>query len=1101
MLTIVYARQSAVRRAYLQKKLTEAASAGRKALLFVPEQQVLEAEGFVSSLAGAAGIEVTSFRRIADSVFRRYGGLCYHYIGSGAKQVVMWRAVMSVREALRTYSSLSLDDMAVIRLLLSAVEEMKIYNILPDRLSEAADLTEDKRLSDKLSDVALIYAAYSAILHEKHDDASDDIARAAALLEGKDFFAGRAVFFDSFDGFTPQQELMLRRLLPAAEEATVSLAYEREDRRPLFEKLRETDRRLRRLAESLSLPVREERLAAGEGAGEIAFFASHIWKSFAPPFRPQSGGEAIRAVRCPGPYEEARFIAADIARRVRAGARYRDFAVIARNIDRYRGILDAALEGAGIPHFLSARREIASMPAVRMIFLALDIHVYHWRREDVIAYLRCGLSGLSLGECDLLEEYSGVWQIAGRRWYDEFGWQMNPRGLSFEFDEQSREELDRLNSLRERLIAPLTSFFEAFGADTTVRSAAEALVRFLLALDIPKKLEEKSREKTEEDDGEEADDYALLYNCLIDSLDQLVEAAGEVLIGPKEFSRLLAALLSEADVGRLPSRCDEVTVGNADLLRKSDTRQVYILGLSEGEFPASDPETGCFDREEKAALALLGIETSPDGERRFADERLYFYRAVTSARDGVTLTYSYRNREGGEQYPSSLLTDTLALFGGREAVDYDTLPAEDLLYGLTEILEYAVERGYDLPLLQKGFALSGKYALSQPLDAQGERLSETDTDSLFGKRMRLTQSRADRFVNCAFAYHCAYSLKLSEGASGSLERVDIGTLIHKILETFFSLSRDRLKELGDEEAGALLEHVLDDTLAPLRRGNVTKRFEALTSRLRRTARLLVFNLLEEFRNSDFVPAFFELPITESGREGVKAEVIPVSENLSVTLTGKIDRVDLFRRGKDVYLRVVDYKTSSKSFSLKDVALGLNLQMLIYLFSLSSSGNSSFREKIGAEGKILPAGVLYFSLGAKSAEAERRPADEDASRALMEKKILRSGVLLNDPDILDAMEKGMAGRFLPVTLTAEGEPKAGAGATLESLEELGALADRVRAAVTAIAKELKKGSAEAKPLKRPAQDPCEYCRMRPICRIPVREKSGREPVNEEGAEHA
>ncbi len=679
---------------------------------------------------------------------------------------------------------------------------------------------------------------------------------------------------------------------------------------------------------------------------------------------------------------------------------------------------------------------------------------------------------------------------------------MNPRGFSPDFTEEDAGKLARLNELRERLVRPLSALFESFVPGATVASMAAALVNFLLALKIPERL--KAEREAEALSGrEDEEDYALLYDCLIDSLDQLVEVAGELPVTVREFSQLLLALLAEADVGRLPSRTDEVTVGNADLLRKSDSRFVYILGLSEGEFPAAEHESGCFDREEKEALLAVGIETSPDGERRFSDERLYFYRAVTGARDGVTLTYSYRSREGGEQYPSSFLTDTAALFPGKEVNDYNDLPAERLLYGLPEILEYAVEKGYHLTFPEGAGVVEGKYALDTPLDASAEILLPNEADALFGSKIHLTQSRADRFVNCRFAYHCAYSLKLSEGASGSFERVDIGNFVHRILETFFSLSKDRLKTMEDDEAGALLEKVVADYMAPLQRSNPSKRFASLAARLFRTTKLLVFNLLEEFRHSDFLPTFFELPITASGEGGVRAEEIPVGDGLSVIMTGKIDRVDSFRQGKDVYIRVVDYKTGSKSFSLADLALGLNLQLLIYLFSLSSGKNSSFKDKLGCEGKILPAGVLYFSLGGKSAEAERRP--EGGEGASMEKKILRSGILLKDQAVLEAMESGLAGRFLPVTLSAEGTPKAGAATTLETLEGFGRLAEKVQAAIAAIAKELKKGSAEARPLKRPAQNPCDYCRMKPICRVTGREDgrmpSGRVPSGQMSPESA
>lgn len=44
----------------------------------------------------------------------------------------------------------------------------------------------------------------------------------------------------------------------------------------------------------------------------------------------------------------------------------------------------------------------------------------------------------------------------------------------------------------------------------------------------------------------------------------------------------------------------------------------------------------------------------------------------------------------------------------------------------------------------------------------------------------------------------------------------------------------------------------------------------------------------------------------------------------------MDRVDQIRDCNDLYLRIIDYKSSEKDLSLVDVYYGLSLQMLTYL---------------------------------------------------------------------------------------------------------------------------------------------------------------------------
>ena len=61
---------------------------------------------------------------------------------------------------------------------------------------------------------------------------------------------------------------------------------------------------------------------------------------------------------------------------------------------------------------------------------------------------------------------------------------------------------------------------------------------------------------------------------------------------------------------------------------------------------------------------------------------------------------------------------------------------------------------------------------------------------------------------------------------------------------------------------------------------------------------------------------------------------------TLSVTGKVDRVDGWLKNGKLYLRVVDYKTGKKAFDLADVRYGLGIQMLLYLFALQRYGGSA-----------------------------------------------------------------------------------------------------------------------------------------------------------------
>ncbi|MDT9121127.1 PD-(D/E)XK nuclease family protein, partial [Escherichia coli] len=58
--------------------------------------------------------------------------------------------------------------------------------------------------------------------------------------------------------------------------------------------------------------------------------------------------------------------------------------------------------------------------------------------------------------------------------------------------------------------------------------------------------------------------------------------------------------------------------------------------------------------------------------------------------------------------------------------------------------------------------------------------------------------------------------------------------------------------------------------------------------------------------------------------------IALPNGYDVQLRGRIDRVDKAIEQEELFLRIIDYKSSSKALNLTEVYYGLALQMLAYL---------------------------------------------------------------------------------------------------------------------------------------------------------------------------
>ena len=123
-------------------------------------------------------------------------------------------------------------------------------------------------------------------------------------------------------------------------------------------------------------------------------------------------------------------------------------------------------------------------------------------------------------------------------------------------------------------------------------------------------------------------------------------------------------------------------------------------------------------------------------------------------------------------------------------------------------------------------------------------------------------------------------------------------------------------------------------------------------------------------------------------------------DVSVSLSGKVDRVDGYIKNGRLYLRVMDYKSGKKSFSLSDIWYGLNMQLIIsILYALQQEGLDRYRARLTAElNEIVPAGVLYVPVRDELPDTAR-DTDEEGLRILRDKALRRSGLLSDDMSLL------------------------------------------------------------------------------------------------------
>ncbi len=1077
MLRFVIGRAGAGKTAALIREIRENMLRGMGGnILLVPEQYSHEAERELCRVCGdslSLYAEVLSFSGLARSLETRRGGAAAPWLDQGGRMLCMALALQSTGAQLKVYGAAQRRP-EMQAMLLKAVDELKTARVDAEALYLAAAACPDG-LGDKLTDLALVLDAFDAVVANGRADPADRLTMLAQAIDAGGLDASAKVFVDGFIDFTRQEQEVLCAMLRQGVQLTVCLTLDDlYGENEIFALSRRAALALQDAAEELGQAVQVTKLESADDSA-LRFFAEHMFDYTDAAFE---GGAPVRLMRTQSMSAECEQAAALCLTLVRdGGCRWRDIAIVARGFDDYRGTLESVFRHYGVPLFTASRSDLMAKPLPALIACAYEILEGGWALDDMVSYLRTGLAGLTEKECDELESYLFKWQLRGSAWTRRGDWRQHPDGYGGEYTPEVEERLERINALRRRVASPLKAFEKAAKEAETATAQAKALAGLFADLRLPETLSRRAEELQALGRDKSAAEYRQLWELTVSALEQCDGILGESVLDYTQFGRLFTLMLSRYDIGTIPVSLDRVTAGDFDRNRRRDIRHLIVLGASDSRLPMAEEAGGIFSLDERERLLALDIALGPGGDSELWREFALIYYTLTLPSESLSLLCPAQDADGAELRPAFVFRRAQSLFGLEvESADLTdarmSAPAPAL--GLAA---QAIHGGGGREQAAAEYFNKNQPARAAALKAASEltrgSLSKDGVARLYGKRLRLSASRVEKFASCRFAYFCQYGLKAKPHMPAGFQPPEMGTFMHYVLENVAreAGARGGFRKVSDTELEALtdtyVEAYIHDELNDFQ--EKSSRFVYLFKRLRENVRRVVKDMAEELRVSDFVPLDFELDFS-------KAQDIPPIElgggADALSLIGVADRVDGWLHEGKLYLRVVDYKTGHKEFSLSEVLQGMNLQMLLYLFTLSDGG----AKRYGHE--IVPAGVMYIPARAPMLNADAA-MDSDAVVSERNKELRRSGLLLDNEALKEAWEHGNEKRYIPIKIRY-GKPVPD---SLASLERLGLLDRHIRRTLSGMAKELRAGSITADPFFRSQSDnACLRCDYRGACRF-------------------
>lgn len=1078
-------------------------------LVLVPEQFTLQTQKDIVTmhpLKGTMNIDILSFMRLAYRIFDETGKDERKILEDTGKTMVLRKLVANKKEELK-YFSHDVNKQGFTEELKSLISEICQYSLKMEDISRVSESLKGKeRLKDKLHDIKVIYEAFQDYMENNYITAEEILEALIPSIGRSKLIRESIICLDGFTGFTPSQYRLLTELMKYAKMVIVTVTIgkaelrEKDEPYKLFHLSRKTIDKLTKIATEENIPV-EETLFMEEyfkekvprryqKNDELACLEENIFRYRILPF--QKPVENIFLYGAKNREEEVNYIVRGIKSLVREkNYRYQDIAVVTGDITSYGRELQKGFEREGIPYFLDSKRDILGNPFSTLIRSALMIVYDNFSYEGVFGYLRTGLTGIDREDIDLLENYVLALGIRGKKRWEEPFLRLSRR--------TKEEDLTRINAAREKFCEIFLPFYQvASDKKLTVKDYTMALYEIGVKLNVPGQLLDYAENYLGENRLSEEKEYRQIYAGVIALYDKLVELLGEERMPVREYSQVLEAGLREAKVGLIPPGLDQIVIGDIERTRLKDIKVLMFMGVNDGIIPKKPSKGLILTDSDREILEEKDVELAPTGKQEIYTEKFYLYLNLTKPKDYLYITFSKLSEDGKKILPAYLINDIQKIFPKLNIVEEER---EDVsiseILSIKEGLDYLIEGLRKFPesredllwqeLFQYYFRTPERQReLSRLIRAvfyidEEKGLQKEAARQLYGEKLSGSVTRFEKFAECAFAHFAAYGLELSEREQYRISAPDIGNIFHKALELFareikatgynwHTIPEDVRERLSD----ACVEEAVKDY------GNMiftsTRRYEAIVRRAKRIVNRTLWAVCKQIERGDFEPEAFELYFSD--RSALDTLIIPLGTEESISLTGRIDRLDTYEEADKLLLRVVDYKSGNTSFDLNSLYYGLQIQLAFYLSAAIELYGKDKKDK-----EILPAGILYYNMDDPLVERSGN-VEESILKALK-----MNGLVNSDHDMVKHQDKSfetegegvrpsVKSEVIPVESNKDGElTKRSQGA---STEDIRLLLSHVRNLVGSIGEGILSGSTKAEPYKMGNHTACEYCPYKDVC---------------------
>lgn len=1109
---------------------------------------------FYLDKTGLMDLAVVDFSALGHKILKEAGSPVPPLIDKYGRHMLLTRILEESDDALKIYKGVRGKNSFVerVNMLISEMKRSEVSVDTLREVSES--LEDSSFLKYKLKDIVTLFSLYEEAIAGKYLDSEDYITFYGDKMLDSSLVAASDVWVYGFDTFTPKNMLVLERILKTARSLNIVMTWEdaaktppersakddagdssqsgdaawpgdagflaADDREDLFSLTGFVIRNLVEMAEDLNEEVTCQAIT---GSGRDNLWSKTMREiSVSQEDSLQEKAPRITAVCTSNIYAEVDRAAAYILQLVREhGYRFGDIVVVCNDTGLRSGVIRRTFVRWGIPVFIDQKRKVIQHPVVGFLLSLLEIIGSGYRDSAVMQLIKSGFLGFAEEEQDALENYVQQFKIRGTLWKKPF---------SRMGDNYTAEDLNRFNELREQVVSVIETARDRIGKYNTAGEKIRGLYGFL-ADDFMMEDRIEAMAKAQQEAGflDGAAETGQSWNVICRIFDQIVETVGEERLSGRALRQIVEAGLAEMEIGIVPVNPDSVLVGTMQRTRVGRVKALLVLGANEGLLPLQKTDEGLLSEREKAVLEEMDLEFSRTEDMVKQEERLAIYRTLSQPEERLYVSCSRIDETGGELRPSAVFRELENFLQSRAESD-DSVVLGDLEDG--EVTEIAVSPKGAISYLTDAFREyleDGKldedwlyaglwYGSHEPeemerirrgmeFDNEQNALGGQLADALYrGDRRAIeaSASRLEKYSGCPFAHFISYGLRPEDLRVFEMGPREIGDIYHECImklsqrltageDSFQGLDAvpiaitdpdSRWMKITQEECREEIRRILQEETGTYREGLLSSgRNESYrTERIVDICSRVAWAMIGQVRRGRIREMYFEQPFARG------AQLPPIRVTAGeheVLIKGKIDRMDVLEMpehedGLETAVRIVDYKTGGDSVDVEHFRSGYKLQLMLYLKAATQKQ------------EVKPAGVFLFKIREIDADADARTVvpGEAAAEERMEDAYKLEGIVLDDMDLIDAMdtEIGGASKVLPIKYVKKNGTYSGSsGGYLFSREEFEELSAQVDRQVDRICREICDGKIDIRPKKEKKKDmegnyktSCKYCSYKSIC---------------------